>query len=394
MLRSQRQRVSKEISEKLKKYGLTKESSEDSFEVPPSEVREIMRLYNRQKRSTAAFDLIPRSYIVSLISLFDAFIGGLIRNVYLVCPEKLNNSEQKISFAELSRYGSIEEAKEAIIESKIETILRDSHQDQFDWLAKELSIKTLKQFDNWANFIEITQRRNLFVHANGIVSTQYIQICTANQVPNISEIKKGQKLDVSRQYFENAYAIFYEIAVKLSQMVLRCLLLKKDKTLLEEIDQVMISIIFDLILEERYQIAIELSKFALTSKFEHVNVNRIFMVLNMAQAYKWFGNSEACVKLLNDEDSSAWNSELKMAKCVLLDDYKTAIELMKSIGSGSKTFTATAYRTWPIFKEIRKNEGFRQLFKTTFGEDLNKDTIFRTNLSQQEAVVGGDESHD
>lgn len=110
--------------------------------------------------------------------------------------------------------------------------MRSSHQEQFDWLAKELSISTLTKFKDWPNFIEITQRRNLFVHTNGIVSNQYLTTCNKYKVDNIENINKGDKLNVDRAYFERTYEIFYEIGIKLSQMVLRCLLLKKEPNLL------------------------------------------------------------------------------------------------------------------------------------------------------------------
>lgn len=379
MLKQQKIDCNKAIQKKLEEWGIDTSGDTHEIEISSDKAREVNRLIKRQKRSDSAFDLIPRSYIVSLISLFDAYIGNLIRNIYTICPEKLSSSEQTISFAELVSFGNLEEAKEAIIETKIESILRNSHHEQFDLIAKELGVSTLKKFENWPRFIEITQRRNLFVHTNAIVSSQYLRICKKHKVSGIEELSKGDKLDVNRDYFENAFTIFYEIAVKLSQIVLRVLLGKKEGVI-EELDSILISIIFDLISEKRYKIAIELSDFALTNNFKHTDANRIYMILNMAQAYKWSGNNEKCAEILQKEDSSAWNNELQMAKKILLDRNEEAIKLMEAIGSQSKIFNVDAYRTWPIFNKIRSTETFKKTFNKIFNEPLEYDTTFMPNF--------------
>lgn len=383
MLKQQKRDCNKAIQNKLVEWGIDINREEQDVKITSDQARVVNRLIRRQNRSEAAFDLIPRSYIVSLISLFDAYIGNLIRNIYTICPEKLNSSDQKISFAELVNYNSIDEAREAIIEVKIESVLRESHHDQFDFLAKELAISTLKEFENWSHFIEITQRRNLFVHSNAFVSSQYLSVCKRHKVKGIENISKGDKLDVSREYFENAFSVFYEIAVKLSQMVLRVLLEKKNESVIEELDTILISIIFDLIAEKRFKIAIALSDFALTPKFKHTDANRIYMILNMAQAYKWNGNNEKCAEILNKEDSSAWNNELKMAKEILLDRNEEGMHLMETIGSHSNIFDKEAYRTWPIFNKIRGTEIFKETFQRVFNEHLEYDTKFTPSFPSE-----------
>ena len=383
MLKQQKRDCNKAIFKKLEDWGLDPNRDSGEIELSSDKVREVNKLIKKQRRAESAFDLIPRSYIVSLISLFDAFIGNLIRNIYAICPEKLNSSDQKISFSELVSFGSIEEAKDTIVENKIESILRESHHDQFDFIAKELAISTLKEFENWPNFIEITQRRNLFVHTNALVSSQYLSVCKKHKVKGIDSLSKGDKLDVNREYFENAFTIFYEIAVKLSQIVLRVLLGKKNETVIEELDDNLITIIFDLIAERRYKIAIELSNFALMPKFKHNNATRIYMILNMAQAFKWNGNNEKCVEILEKEDSSAWNNELKMAKEVLLDRNEKAIILMEAIGSQSKIFDMESYRTWPIFNKIRSTDIFKETFNKIFNEPLDYDTKFMPNFPSE-----------
>ena len=59
--------------------------------------------------------------------------------------------------------------KKIVVDDTIETLFRDSHTKHFEWIESSLDIKSLKKFEQWPNFIELTERRNLFVHSDGIV---------------------------------------------------------------------------------------------------------------------------------------------------------------------------------------------------------------------------------
>ncbi len=56
--------------------------------------------------------------MISLISQYDAFLGRLIRTLFLIKPESLSMSEKNISFAQLQTFESIEDAKEYILEKE------------------------------------------------------------------------------------------------------------------------------------------------------------------------------------------------------------------------------------------------------------------------------------
>ena len=154
-----------------------------------------------EKIANHSIEILPNSLFVSLISQFDAFLGKLIKQIFLTKPEILNSSEKNISFAKLSELKSFEEAKEYMIEKEIESVLRESHTDHFQWLENKLRITLRKDLDIWKDFIEITERRNLLVHNDGIVTSQYLLICRQNNVTFSSEPKIGDQLNVDPEYF-------------------------------------------------------------------------------------------------------------------------------------------------------------------------------------------------
>ena len=370
MLRSQKIEAQKEYNAFMKTLPVKPGDGPVKYVIPVGKERQHQHLERKVKRSQESSKLLLRSYVVSMVSQFDAYIGDLLRTIYEINPDKLKQSDHKFNFAELQAIGSIEAAKEQIIETKIENCLRDSHQDQFKEIASSIGVSTLKEFDNWPYFVEITQRRNLFVHYNGVVSNQYLSICK-NEKVQLGELKKGEQLEVDRSYFNKAYEVFYEVAVKLSQMTMRVLLLKKDKTCLEEIDKCMITNTFDLIVDGRYDVAIELANFALGEQFNHNNKDRMYLVLNRAQAYKWKGDEKKCQELLAEEDFSACSSELKCPKYALEDNLDKVCEMMRSCGKDSEILKPEQYRTWPIFKGVRDKEKFKETFKSIFEEDLD-----------------------
>lgn len=370
MLRSQKIEAQKEYNAFMKTLPVRPGDGPVKLVIPAGKERQLQHLERKVKRSQESSKLLLRSYVVSMVSQFDAYIGDLLRTIYEINPDKLKQSDHKFNFAELQAIGSIEAAKEQIIETKIENCLRDSHQDQFKEIASSIGVSNLKDFDNWPYFVEITQRRNLFVHSNGVVSNQYLSICKDEKV-QLGELKKGDQLEVDRSYFNKAYEVFYEVAVKLSQMTMRVLLLKKDKTRLEEIDKCMITNTFDLIVDGRYDVAIELANFALGERFNHNNKDRMYLVLNRAQAYKWNGDEKKCQELLAEEDFSACSSELKCPKYALEDNLDKVCEMMRSCGKDSEILKPEQYRTWPIFKGVRDKDKFRETFKSIFGEDFD-----------------------
>lgn len=326
---------------------------------------EPVKLFKDIEKTNLADKLILRSFIISLISQYDAFLGRLIRSLFLVQPESLNISEKNITFAQLQSFGSIEDAKEYIMEKEVETVLRKSHSEQFDWLERKFDIKLREGLSVWSAFIEVTERRNLFVHNNGVVSSQYMNICKENKVEIAKDIQLGSQLEATTDYFKKAYESVFEIGVKLAHVLWR----KVQPADREKADQKLNGICYDLLAEERFRLACILLDFAVDmKKFSSEQRKRTFIV-NRAQAYKWAGDFEKAKKIITNEDWSAASDDFKLAEAIILDDYDRAYILMRKIGSDGDV-DKKAYREWPLFRDIRKTEEFQKIFEVLFGELL------------------------
>lgn len=343
-------------------------SKNSNLDVSLVQAKTLKLIVRKFERAELAAKIFPQSMLVSLVSQYDYLIGQIVQFIYQINPNLLNDSNSQISYKDLFKYTDLDTIKNKIIQDKIETILRNSHEEQIDDLQKLSGVKNLKSVSFWKEFVEITQRRNLFVHCKGRVSDQYIQKC--NDVGIISVPDKGTELDVDDNYFSNAYFVFYIMGVLLSQVITRHLL-KKEKVI-SEIDSLLNNIIYETLEEEQYDIAIELSKFALADTTKHDCVlDTVYFVLNYAQAYKWKGNHEECNKILSEFDFSAMKADILVAKYALEENVDKVIEYMHKIGSTSDIMTKESYLSWVIFKEMREKKEFQDAYKSIFGEELN-----------------------
>jgi hypothetical protein len=362
------------------------DGDKDVFRIPVDRFTEFRRLERRLHRSQLALVSVPRGLMVALVSEFDAFVGATLKAFYRLRPDALAASERKMSYSELVTFDTLEAAREHIVEKEVETFLRSSHSAQFETLEIKFGIPLRKDLSIWKDFIELTERRNLFVHNDGIVNNQYLQICR-DAGYNCSDIKKGDVLGVSLKYFSQAHEIVYELAAKLSHVLWRKL--SPDDRVAAD-GHFSGTLIYDLLYEKRYRLARILADFGVaTFKTWGSDYFRRALIVNRAQAYIWDGQNEEGQRVLAAEDWSAANDEFQVCIAALRQDFPAAILHMKVLGpqAGPKK---EGYRDWPVFKEIRKTVEFQTAFMEIFGEPLTTVTLVSSSSEQSKTEEGGE----
>jgi len=313
--------------------------------------------------SSLASKIIPESLFVSLISQYDAFLNRLLRAVFEIKPEILNNSERNLTFSQLVEMGTIEYAREYVIEKEIDTVLRKSHSEQFDYLESKLGIQLRKNLPIWSTFIEITERRNLLVHCDGIVSNQYIKNCSEHKC-NIDKIAVGIRLDVPPNYFSKAYECLYEIAVKLTHTLWRKLI--KDD--LKDADRRLNDICFRLISSGALELADILLHFSCEQRKHYNDSFKNVFIINKALSKYFQKKTNEVKEILDTKDWSASSDDFKLAYEVLTENFEEAYLIMKKIGKNGDV-DQSDYKQWPLFSKIRKEEKFKSTYKSIFEED-------------------------
>ena len=149
-----------------KNKGKDFEEDESGFKVTvgPENWTEFKRFERRANSTRSSTRLIPRNFLVALFCTYDAFLGKLIRYVFELNPKILDSSERMLTYSDLLSFTDVHEAKEHLIEKETESILRKSHVEHFRWFEKNLGCSFTKGLESWPVFVELAQRRNLFVH--------------------------------------------------------------------------------------------------------------------------------------------------------------------------------------------------------------------------------------
>jgi hypothetical protein len=355
---------------------IEEEDGEKSISVPYEKSKVFDQLSKNALISNLANKVLPESLFVSLISQYDSFTNNLLKILFELRPEYINNSERELTFSQLVEFKSIEEAREYIIEKEVETVLRKSHSEQFDYLEKKLGIPLRKNLPVWQTFVEITQRRNLFVHCDGIVSNQYLKVCKESKC-DTSKIKVGQRLNINTKYFNQAYECIYELASKLTHTIWRKLL-KED---IKKADQKLNSICFDLLNNNQLRLANVLLEFAVKQNKHFNNSSKNMFIINKALSLYLNSKGEEAKKIMQGKDWSASSDDFKLANFVITEEYDNVYALMRKIGNDGEVDREN-YRSWPLFFKLRGIDKFKQTYKDIFDEEYKSMEIPKRPLQK------------
>lgn len=334
------------------------------YKVPFESGKEFERVQEELSHSINAYSFIPKNTVVAMVSLYDAYIANLIECAYTIKPELLNASEKEFSFSDIIAFGSIDNLKKHVMEKDIESILRSSHDEQFKILSKRFSVSLGTDLQSFDDFIEIMERRNLFVHTNGRVSGQYLKKCNKRPIDHKdNDVQIGEELSASPEYVEHCYEILFEIGIKLGQVIWR-----KLEDDLENADDSLIDIGYQLIKKGKYKLACVIMDFACKSYVKHFNKASEYVIcVNHALAYYLQGDVTKCKEIINIKDWSGLDLKFRLAHKVLLEQFDDAIEIMKSIGKDKEM--QIAYAEWPLFNKFRNDPMFKNTYKKIFGKD-------------------------
>jgi hypothetical protein len=378
--------VNKDFDKFIEDHAYEKVFDEDGnlkeFAVPEDYAGRYSLIKKTRQHSAIFSDLLPKMTLVSLVSLFDAYLARLIKTLFSVRPELLNSSEKNIKLSDLMEFESLDEARDSIVGMEIEGILRESHTDQFKWLEDKLKIP-LRDLDAWKSFVEITERRNLFVHADGIVNKQYLTICKKTGCKIDDSIVKGDQLSVPPEYYQAACDCIAEIGVKLAQVMWRKILPQN----LEDADNSLIAVTYDFLVSRDYQLAFTLCKLCdipaiKNSCLEHA----YYLKLNQAIALKGMEKDEDMNALLKSVDWGVLAEKFQLAYYVLVEDWSKASNSMLKIGPKGD-ITKQCYRDWPLFRWFRKTDEFKETYLKVFEEEYK--IIGKTKLNEEPAEASG-----
>lgn len=364
-----RERVAESMAKFIDRHGTLVQETDDSksFSVAQQHAVKSTLLKKQCEHVELALSVLPRSFLVSMVTQFDAYFARLIRVLYFTKPELLEASGNTLSFAELVELKSIEAAREFLLEREVEAVLRKSSIEQFTWLENKFGVPLRKDLVSWHTLLEAMERSHHFVHRNGVISQQYFDVCKELGIPVEGVISIGDILPASPEYFDSAYRALYEISVKLAHIFWRTL----NPEDLEAADRNLRKITQDLIVMEKYKLAIALLDFSVLTlrKFYNEESRRTF-IINRAQAYKWNKQEKLCSLVLSQEEWAGQPDHIQLAVAVLSDNFTLAAMTMEKIVASEAQ--KISYMESPLFREFRKSAEFHRAYEKVFSTRFMK----------------------
>lgn len=306
-----------------------------------------------------------KSLFIGLFTEYDHYIGQLLKALYEEQPNLLKGISREISLTELLDFMDIEEVKISILEKEIESFRRESYVSQFQQLETKFKVTTLRNFEEWQEFVELSQRRNLFVHNNGVVSQQYLSICQKEKCAIDPKLKVGSALEISIEYYFRAIFVLSKVGFMLAHTLWSKVIPNKSQLAADAMN----NSIFLLLKSERWKTASEFGIFGLTDVYlKNIDdITKKIRVINTAIALKNCKKEKEALEQIERVDWSSALRDFKLAVAIIKKDYLEASLIMKQIGKQGEMIGQISYHGWPLFREFRDTKEFQMAYESIYG---------------------------
>lgn len=293
-----------------------------------------------------------RSALISLISTVEWYVASLLHTYFAQFKEAIGGKEKQMSLNDLKKIGSIDDAIKLLTEQKVEEILRGSFDDWITYLKETLKLSMAYLEQDNATLVECFQRRNLFVHNNGVVNNIYLA-----KVP--AEFRKGLKVGapilIDQTYVDSLIRCFERVF-----LLIGAELWKKVAPKDLNRGETLIDLGFRQLKREHWDVAEGVYFFLLQDKAQE-EIIRLMAQINYWQCRKWRGKFDECKKEIEEFDFSAKDKKFELARIALLDKEKDFFALVSKL-LRNKTISQDDLFEWPLFKEMRKAKHFAKVY--------------------------------
>jgi len=335
-----------------------------------SAIYSVIRRLERIRNSTVD-EVLTSSLFQGLFSAYDRFLGGLLTALYQRRPELLARLDRTIHISHILAASSLTDVKDHLLSSEIDMFRRDSYVEQFVTLESQFGMK-LRSFTRWPDFVEISQRRNLMTHCDGIVNEQYIRVCTKEGYALPDSIRLGEKLSVDSQYLVHACDVVMEVGLKLGQTLWR----KVVPDEIEEANKYLQRVTFDCLCDEQWHRAETYCEFAVGLEKTATDLDLKIAVINRAIAQKFGDSPEQAAAGLTKIDWSAAANDFRLAEAILGDRFSQAATIMRQMGPSGILIEQSSYYHWPLFRIFRSSQEFlaayEEIYKQPFSVEMQK----------------------
>jgi hypothetical protein len=322
------------------------------------------------RKMRQADTMFRQNIVVSIVSKFDEFLADLLRECYIANPNWLKNPNKTITYKDLFEAESVDRLRSELIQREVELLMRDSHHAQIAFIDDKIKIGLHAEFVGWHSFIEITERRNLYVHNGGCVNETYLSNSAKYGYSLPDRAGLGFMLPASDKYISNAFDCFYELSVRVVQGVVRRLY----PAGLHDADAILNNPSVELLKQERWLLAENIFGYALSIPEKLISKNEYpyYWRINYCIALKYSGKSFE--EPLSKVRWEAFHPMYHFAIAVLQDNFEEAVRLMQTAAVQEKILRES-FLDWPLLRDFRETEAFQLAFEAVYGAPVQQEIL-------------------
>ena len=332
------------------------------FELPRNLFGDFSKLTQHIGPSFDFQATLSKNALMGLVSVLDHLISNLMHIAFVQNPSLVDADAGSILIKDVLSFTDFEEFRQSVIRTEIDKICWSGLDAQVKWIEKKFNIDAIvKNYKNWPVLNEIYQRRNLFAHSNGIVSSQYLKNGKSAGY-DTDGIDLGIKLGVTKVYYRNSVHCIFEFGIMLSHILRKKLCGKVNSAA----DQYLNELGFKLLQRGEYQLALKVLEFASSLRDVADDLVKKMYAVNYANALKLCKKDKDSEKVLNEQDWSASKVEFEACVAAVRGDVDAVVGFMKKIGPNGPLSEAS-YREWPVFFHVRDDKKFIETYVKVFG---------------------------
>lgn len=290
--------------------------------------------------------LLYNGSLMNLVSHVELFFADVIHFYLDRFPGCLRESEKQFSLEDLDSFDSIEDARQYLIQRKVEGVLHGSFEDWIDFLRKRANLSMSYLDDDMDKLVESFQRRNLVVHAGNRVNQTYISNVTGSFAENV-EI--GERLRVDREYLDDRIDLLEKNCLLIGFELWKQLDLEDENRAYE-----LVKLSFEHLKRSRFGIAESLSYFLFNDKAQTEPL-RLIGKINYWLSLKRQGRWSEVRQDAENADFSAKGLRYRLAHASLCEREDKFFELLEPTIQSTE-LSADHLREWPVFREMRESE--------------------------------------
>lgn len=299
------------------------------------------------------------SSIISICVCLETIAYRILNITYRELPSLKDLDEKTISFSHLRKIETLEGARQFLIESELNKVFRQSFGEWFEEINKRFLISST--FPSSAAMVdeidELFQRRNLYVHANGIVNNMYLQNCTKDFTKNI---EPGEYLESSMEYVRSRWNSVIMIGWFLYYKF--CLFMKPH---LENAKENAIDLHLDNYILQYLSGQIDAIPLILKDKKDRAksDYSKLVDQMNYFLYYRINNRFDEIKDEVANFDSTPYAIEFNMFIAILLGDPEAFRLTKQYIDNSTSDNNFFEIYEWPVFRLVRDTEPYKSYFK-------------------------------